>query len=234
MTLQEILALLMGKFSGTRKDGLMQMARMISLQCTTKEEAEELVNKLTDAQVSEFVKNYRADVDKEVNDGIQTNEANLRKKYDLKEKTVTNPNPEPGGSGGDNNNIADIIQAAVAEAVKPYATQIEAMKANEVSNARLQRLNEALSGCKDETFKAQTMKDFKRMSFADDAAFDEYLTEKTTDITTANQSYADTNMGRSGGAPLFSNKDNGGVSKAVADYVAAKNPANNQFSGKEL
>lgn len=231
MNIQELLALLTAKFSGVRKDGLMQLARVLALQCASKEEAETIINKLADAQVSEFVKNFRADVDKEVSDGVKTSEANLRKKYDFKEKT-TKTDPEPGGGGTEN--IADIVKNAVAEAVKPYADKIASMEADGINKSRLQRLNDALASCRDETFKAQTLKDFARMTFADDTSFDEYLTEKTTDITAANQSFADNNMGRSGGSPLFSNKSESGVSKAVADYVASKNPENNQFAGKEL
>lgn len=230
MTIQEILALLTAKFSGARKDGLTTLARTIALQCATIEEARTIVDKLTDAQVGEFIKNYRADVDKEVSDGVKTSETNLRKKYDFKEKSQTVT--EPGGGGLEN--LGDIVEAAVSKAVKPYADRIASMEADNVNKARLQRLNETLATCKDETFKAQTLKDFARMQFADDAAFDEYLTDKTTDITAANQSFANNEMRQSGGSPLFSNKSESGVSKAVADYVASKNPANNQFAGKEL
>ena len=229
MTLQEIIALLTNKFSGARKDGLTQLARGIMLQCATIEEARAIVDKLTDAQVSEFIKDYRAEVDKEVSDGVKTSETNLRKKYDFKEKTTVT---EPGGGGGDN--IAEIVKNAVDAAVKPYVDRIASMEAANVTKSRLDRLNEALASCKDETFKAQTLKDFARMKFDDDSSFDEYLTDKTADIATANQSFADNNMGRSGGSPLFTNKSESGVSQAVADYVASKKPENNQFAGKEL
>lgn len=231
MNIQELLALLTAKFSGARKDGLLQLARSLALQCATKEDAEAIIEKLTDAQVSEFIKNYRADVDKEVSDGVKTSETNLRKKYDFKEKTGATVT-EPGGGGADN--IAEIVKNAVDASIKPYADRIASMESDNVNKARLQRLNEALASCKDETFKAQTLKDFVRMKFGDDSSFDEYLADKTADIATANQAFADTNMGRSGGSPLFSNKEESGVSQAVADYVAAKNPANNQFAGKEL
>jgi hypothetical protein len=230
MNIQELLALLTAKFSGARKDGLTQLARVLALQCATKEDAEAIVEKLTDAQVSDFIKNYRADVDKEVSDGVKTSEANLRKKYDFKEKTGASVT-EPGGGGAD---IAAIVEAAVAKAVQPYADRIAIMESDNINKSRLQRLNEALASCKDETFKAQTLKDFARMKFDDDSSFDEYLTDKTADIATANQSFADTNMGRSGGSPLFSSKSESGVSQAVADYVASKKPENNQFAGKEL
>ena len=60
MTIQEILALLTAKFSGARKDGLTTLARTIALQCATIEEARTIVDKLTDAQVGEFIKIGRA------------------------------------------------------------------------------------------------------------------------------------------------------------------------------
>ena len=69
MNFQQILALLIAKFSGVRKDGLEQMARTLALQCTNEDEAKTLIEKITDAQVNEFVKEYRKIVDKEVSDG---------------------------------------------------------------------------------------------------------------------------------------------------------------------
>ena len=63
---ETILALLIAKFSGVRKDGLTALARSLALQCATEDDAKALVDKITDAQVNEFVKDYRADVDKEV------------------------------------------------------------------------------------------------------------------------------------------------------------------------
>jgi len=53
---EKILALLMTAFAGVRKDGLTQLARMLAIQATTDDEAKVLVDKLTKAQVDEFVK----------------------------------------------------------------------------------------------------------------------------------------------------------------------------------
>jgi hypothetical protein len=240
MTLQQILALLMAKFTGVRRDGLTQLARVILLQNATIEDAQSAVDKLTDAQVNQFIKDYRADVDKEVSDSNKTYDANLRKKYDFVDKN----NPEPGGDNhgnkdkkDDNNGNKDqatLIQEAVAAALKPIQDRLTQYEKADVDKSRLQKLNDALASCKNESFKAQTLKDFARMQFADDNSFNEYLTEKQEDIKGANQDFADTSMARSGGTPLFANKDTGGVSKAVADYVASKKPENNQFAGKEI
>ena len=228
---ETILALLIAKFSGVRKDGLVALARSLALQCTTEDEAKALVDKFTDAQVNEFVKDYRADVDKEVSEN-KTFETNLKKKFDLVQKT------EPGGKKNlkdtDTDDIAAIVKAAVDAAVAPLNDKLNGYEAKTIAETRLQALNEKLNGCKDENFKAQTLKDFARMNFKDDADFNEYLTGKEADIATANQNKADTDLSNSGGSPLFSQKEESGISKGVAEYVESLKPENTTFKGKEI
>lgn len=229
---ETILALLIAKFSGVRKDGLVALARSLALQCTTEDEAKTLVDKFTDAQVNEFVKDYRADVDKEVSESNKTFETNLKKKFDLVLKT------EPGGKKNpkdtDTDDIAAIVKAAVDAAVAPLNDKLNGYEAKTIAETRLQALNEKLNGCKDENFKAQTLKDFARMNFKDDADFNEYLTGKEADIATANQNKADTDLSNSGGSPLFSQKEESGISKGVAEYVESLKPENTTFKGKEI
>lgn len=229
---ETILALLIAKFSGVRKDGLVALARSLALQCTTEDEAKALVDKFTDAQVNEFVKDYRADVDKEVSESNKTFETNLKKKFDLVQKT------EPGGKKNlkdtDTDDIAAIVKAAVDAAVAPLNDKLNGYEAKTIAETRLQALNEKLNGCKDENFKAQTLKDFARMNFKDDADFNEYLTGKEADIATANQNKADTDLSNSGGSPLFSQKEESGISKGVAEYVESLKPENTTFKGKEI
>lgn len=231
MNFEQILALLMAKFSGVRKDVLTNMARNLALHVANEEEAKTLVDKITDAQVNEFVKEYRAVVDKEVSESNKTYEVNLRKKYDFTEKK----NPEPGGNpnqGG--SDIAEIVKQAVAAAVEPFKNELAGYKANEVAKTRLQVLTEKLNGCKNETFKAQTLKDFARMKFDTDEEFNEYLSEKVTDIAAANQSQADADLSASGGGSFFSQKEESGVSKGVAEFIKSQSAESNPFSGKEI
>ncbi len=229
---ETILALLIAKFSGVRKDGLAALARSLALQCTTEDEAKALVDKFTDAQVNEFVKDYRADVDKEVSESNKTFETNLKKKFDLVQKT------EPGGKKNqkdtDTDDIAAIVKAAVDAAVAPLNEKLNGYEAKTIAETRLQALNEKLNGCKDENFKAQTLKDFARMNFKDDADFNEYLTGKEADIATANQNKADADLSNSGGSPLFAQKEESGISKGVAEYVESLKPENTTFKGKEI
>ena len=231
MNYQQILALLVAKFTGVRKDGLEQMARTIALQCANEEEAKNLVEKITDAQVNDFVKEYRKMVDKEVSDSNKTFEANLKKKFDLVEKKKE-PEPKEEVNEPKEGDIAAIVAKAVAGAMQPLQERLDKYEKGEVGKSRLQALQDKLSACKDETFKAQTLKDFGRMS--SEEAFNEYLTEKEADIKTANQSLANETLSGAAGAPQFSQKNESGVSQAAAAYIASQKPDANSFSGKEV
>ena len=225
-----ILALLVAKFQGARKDGLNVLAGILALQASTEDEEKALVEKITDAQVNDFIKDYRKDVDKEVSESNKTFETNLRKKYDFKEKEV-----EPGNDPSKNpNDIAEIVKAAVAAAVKPFEEKLSGYETKNIADSRLAKLNEKLNECKDETFKAQTLKDFARMTFANDDDFTQYLNDKTADIATANQNMANAALGGASGKPLFAQKGDDGISKGVADYVASQKPEANAFTGKEV
>ena len=225
-----ILALLVAKFQGARKEGLNVLAGILALQASTEDEAKALVEKITDAQVNEFIKDYRKDVDKEVSESNKTFETNLRKKYDFKEKEV-----EPGNDPSKNpNDIAEIVKAAVAAAVKPFEEKLSGYETKNIADSRLAKLNEKLNDCKDETFKAQTLKDFARMTFANDDDFTQYLNDKTADIATANQNVANAALGGASGKPLFAQKGDDGISKGVADYVASQKPENDTSKGKEV
>lgn len=228
-----ILALLIAAFgnvTGVRKDGLTNLARGLSLQATNDEEAKAIVDKLTEAQVIEFCKGYRQDVDKEVSESNKTLEANIRKKFNIKDDIKT----EPGGDDDKKDDIAAIVKAAVDAALAPMKETIDGFKAKEVGKTRLQALEDALKDCKDENFKTQTLKDFGRMSFASDDDFNEYLSGKTADIKTANQRVADDAL-RGGGAPLFSQKEaETGVSKGVSEFIKSQSPEGNAFAGKTV
>ncbi len=225
-----ILALLVAKFQGARKDGLNVLAGILALQASTEDEAKALVEKITDAQVNEFIKDYRKDVDKEVSESNKTFETNLRKKYDFKEKEV-----EPGNEPSKNpDDIAEIVKAAVAAAVKPFEEKLSGYETKNIADSRLAKLNEKLNECKDETFKAQTLKDFARMTFANDDDFTQYLNDKTADIATANQNMANAALGGASGKPLFAQKGDDCISKSVADFVASQKPEASAFTGKEV
>lgn len=199
---EKILALLMTAFTGVRKDGLTQLARTLALQAADEEEAKALVSKLTKDQVDEFVKEFRADVDKEVTEGNKTYAENLKKKYDLVEKGGGDPGKDANPDKTDPTNIQDIIKAAVSEAVKPFQEKLAGLEQGQLQKTRLQTLNEKLSGCKDEAFKSRILKDFPRLKLDSDEEFNEYLTDLETDIVTVNQNVADAALVGQG-VPIF-------------------------------
>lgn len=232
MNYQQILALLQAKFAGVRKDGLAQLARMIALQVTSQEEAQALIDKLDVEKVTETVKDYHKDVDKEVSEANKTYEGNLKKKF----KFVELNDPTPADDPTKKTNPDDLqaaIKAAVAEVVKPLNDEIAALRGSKISESRLQMLTEKLGSCKDETFKAKVLKDFNRMSFTDDDAFNEYLTETETDIAAFNQDLANKGLGEQG-KPMFGQKNNDGVSSGVASFIQSQTEKENSLGGKEV
>lgn len=232
MNYQQILALLQAKFAGVRKDGLAQLARMIALQVTSQEEAQALIDKLDVEKVTETVKDYRKDVDKEVSEANKTYEGNLKKKFKFVELDDQTPADDPTKKTNPDD-LQAAIKAAVAEVVKPLNDEIAALRRSKISESRLQMLTEKLGSCKDETFKAKVLKDFNRMSFTDDNAFNEYLTETETDIAAFNQDLANKGLGEQG-KPMFGQKNNDGVSSGVASFIQSQTEKENSLGGKEV
>jgi hypothetical protein len=228
-----ILALLTAAFAGVRKDGLNQLARTLALQATTEDEAKALVGKLTKAQVDDFVKEFRAEVDKEVSDSNKTLETNLKKKFDFVEKKPA----EPGGDGsdpkgGDPNDIAAKLDA-MNKTMAALQTKLDKYEQGDVAKSRLQSLTDKLNDCKDETFKAKALKDFGRMKFDSDDEFNEYLTDTEKDIATANQNAADSALAGQG-KPLFGQTNDKGISTGVAQFIDSQKKDGNVLSGKEV
>lgn len=143
-------------------------------------------------------------------------------------------NNDDDDAGSNNNSVASLVEAALAKALKPLQDKLALYEKNDAAKTRLEALTEKLNGCKDEQFKTQTLKDFKRMSFESDDAFNEYLTEKASDIETANQNFANSKLA-GGNAPMFSQKEENGVSSAVAAFVKSKEKSeDDKFAGKKL
>ena len=199
-----ILALLVAKFPGVRKDGLNMLARLMALQMETEDEAKAAVERLTRDGVDAFVRDFRSDVDKEVSDGTRTFEENLRRKFDFVEKQSepradeVKPKADPSSKEGKRPNAEVDLQAvvanAVANAVRPLKEQLERYERGNVNQSRLQALTDRLNACKDESFRAKALKDFGRMTFDTEEAFNEYLTDTETDVADANKRMADAKL----------------------------------------
>lgn len=225
---EKILALLLAKFAGVRKDGLAQLAASLSLQAADESEATTLIEKITADKVNDFVKDWRKDVDKEVSTSTKTFETTLKEKYDMVEKKTDDKKVDTPAP----TDIAAIIAAEIAKAVNPLQQQLAGFRGQEITKTRLQTLESKLTDVP-ETFKSQKLKDFGRMNFETDEAFNEYLAEFETDVTAFNQEMADKGLAGHG-RPIMGGANKDGVSSSVASFIAAKTDDKAPLSGKEI
>lgn len=228
---QKLLELLNAKFlgKGTRKDVLAQLATAFSLQATTEEEAQALVDKLTDEQVTDFQKEYRSEIDSEISKATKT----ALEKAGKGSGGAPEPKPEEGEGNPEPTDIATIIANAVAKATTPLMEKINAIESGKTTETRLSQINDILKDAKDETLKNTISKNFARMSFENDESFAEYLTEIQTDVTTSNQTI--TNQGLTNHRPGFGDKTPEGVSSSVKSFIEqSTNTGGDNLGGKEI
>lgn len=238
---QKLLELLTAKFlsKGVRKDGLAQLAGSLALTVTTDEEAQALVDKIDEAQVTEFVKEYRKEVDTEVSNGNKTYETNLKKKFDFVEKKPADePNPPtppaPKTEGGPSD-MATLVANAVAAAVKPLTEQISAFKGAETAKTRFEKLEQTLKDAP-ALFKENTLKNFNRMNFENDEDFEAYVTETTEDLAKYKQDTADEGLRKFGNPGTVSSepkgKDMSNETKAYIEQQTGK--SSSDLGGKAV
>ena len=233
---QKLLELLTAKFLGkgtTRKDALARLASAFATQCTTEEEAQALIDKVTVEQVTDFEKEHRSEVDSEIAKATKTalENAGKGKGGEGSGEGNTEPKKEEGGNP-DPTDIASIVAAAIKEANAPLLQEIANIKAGKTAETRLSRMEEVLKDVNPE-LKAKTLKDFGRMSFENDDSFEEYLTETTTDIQTINQTII--NQGLSNHQPSFESKAPDGISSSVKDFITKSTATTDDgLSGKEI
>lgn len=239
---QKLLELLNSKYlgKGVRKDGIEQLANSLCMTVSTDEEAQALVDKLTDEQVTEFVKEWRKTVDSEVTKGVDTyksknpapagsGDPNPAPKPEVK-PDVTNPQPQ---------DIATIVKEAVSAAVEPFKSRLDTMDQNTIVSNRLKLFNEKIEKAPD-YFKEKALRDYNRMAFKDDEDFDAFIKETETDLSKVNQEIADQTNG--GFRRPFINTGNSNTQKeepsaAVKEYVAdqaAASKADNPLGGKTI
>lgn len=230
-TLEEILALLQAKFVGARKDGLEHLAGALLLQCSTKEEAQTIIDKLSDDKVKGFITDWRKKADAEISKATNTYETKLRDKYTLVEKKPV----EAGNDGGNDNQPAgitlDAISKLIEEKLGGVVTTLNAREAAKGFRATFEaELDKAeIKGRQREMM----MRNFDRAnSFKDADEFNTYLEEARGDISAIKQEAADAGLGTQA-KPIFGGVNKDGVSTAVADFLAASK-SENQLSGKEI
>lgn len=220
---EKILALLIAKFAGVRKDGLTQLAAALSLQFNTDDEAATFVGKITAEQVNTFVTDWRKEADSEISKANKTYEDGLKKKFDFVEKKAESDPEKMEQVKIDGPFDAKAIQSIVAEAVKavvaPLQQKIEAFESGNTTQSRKAFLEKELSDSPLK-FKEKVLKDFERMKFDNEDNFNAYLNETKEDVKALNQDLADQGLSAHGRPFRSSRQDDGKeVSSGVQDFI---------------
>ena len=231
--IQEILALLKAQFSGVREDGLKQLAAALSLQVETKEQATELVGKLTAEKVGKFVQDWRKDADAEINKANKTYENGLKAKYDFVEKNKQTPPPSTPPTTPPGSVTLEQIKELIQTELKGVQQSITDITGARVAADRETQFVAALdkAGIKGKT-RDLLLDGFKARTFKDDTAFNDYMTQQGTELAALAQEQADKGLLGSG-KPIFGAVNEQGVSAAVADYIASRQ-SGGTLTGKEI
>ena len=234
-TIEEILALLQTKFVGARKDGLEQLAGAIALQCTTKDEAQAIIDKLSDEKVKGFITDWRKKADAEISKATATHEKGLREKYDFSEKSAGGVGGGAGEGGGkqqpaDGELTLEAIGKLIDQRLEGVVTTFNAKEAAKGYRATFeQELDKA--GVKGRQ-REMMLRSFDRANtFKNADEFNAYLTEAQGDIDAIKQEQADAGLGGQA-KPIFGAVNKDGVSTAVEQFLTAKKE--NPLSGKEV
>lgn len=230
-----ILALLQSKFAGVRKDGLQQLAAVISVQVANEEEANEVVGKLTADKVSKFVTDWRKTTDAEIAKANKTHEDGLRRKYDFKEKEAPGE-PKPGEETPPTGGAltAEQIRAIVREENKTLRDEYASFRAEKTATTRREQFVAKLDAAKIEGKQRDLLlRNFDRVTFKDDDDFNGYLTEMQGDIDAIAQEQSDHDLNNHE-KPVFGAVNKDGISAGVADYIASQSESKPTLSGKEV
>lgn len=235
---EKILALLVAKFQGVRKDGLQQLAAALGLQVASEEEANQVVDKLTADKVSAFVTEWRRTADAEIKKANDTYEEGLRRKYDFKEKNTETPPADDTNKPTDGEAVTlDAISKLIDNKLKGVQDSITTLNADKVATSRREQFVAKLDEAKVEGRQREIMlRNFDRAktTFTNDDDFNSYMTEMQGDIAALQQERADSGL-QGHGKPLFGAVNKDGVSSGVADYIKERAESNNKtLTGKEV
>lgn len=232
---EKILALLVAKFQGVRKDGLQQLAAAIGLQVANEEEANQVVDKLTADKVSAFVTDWRRNADAEIKKANDTYEEGLRRKYDFKEKENPGRAAIPPTETGDAVTL-EAISKLIDDRLKGVQDSITTLNADKAATSRRKLFVAKLDEAKVEGRQREMMlRNFDRANstFEKDEDFNNYLTEVQGDIAALQQERADAGL-QGHEKPIFGAVNKDGISSGVADYIKTQTESNKPLTGKEV
>lgn len=185
---ESIKALLQSKFGGVQlsQARVDQIAKRLEGKVTTDEELETKLVALD--ELTPFAE-MRAEDDR-----ARSLQAELeRERAKSKSKDDDDKSKTDDKSKDDNNTPQP--DNAVLEAIKALTETVTALKGEKVVTDRKSQILAKLKDA-DEAYSAKVLRDFGRMAFNDDNAFNEYLTEVETDFTTHVQTAAESQLGK--------------------------------------
>lgn len=129
-------------------------------------------------------------------DRARTEEAERKKKEQQDNPTPKPSNDDPKPDPKTDSNQPDIAKI-VAAAIAPLVQEVASLKAGKVGDARKAQLETKLNGLEgvNPKFKATVLKNYGRMSFEDDEAFETFLSEVEEDAKEYVQAEANEGLG---------------------------------------
>ena len=218
MNYEQILALLVAKFQGTRKDGLEVLARALSQTTETIEEAQSVVDKMTPEKVASFIKDWRKSADTEIQKANQTYENGLKEKYEFVEKKTKPQTQTPPAGELTAEKIAEIVNAAVTKATAGISAKVDTITGAQLLASRKALLEGIFSDTVPEYYKKAILEGFEGRSFENDDAFTAYLNQQKENVAAFAKELAEKGLGEQP-APLFGKPGADGTSAAVATYI---------------
>ena len=225
---QFILTALQTKFPGVDAKILGRIAKKHAKTATgtTEADAKTIVDGITFQQVLDSHADYHA------TEAQKTAVANYESKHNIKDGKPVEPQqqgaqPQQGGQnqtagqqgGQQPEEKVPTWAQELMESNKALREKLDGYEAERTQNDRLARFRKAIEKAPDKV-KARYEKDFARLTFKDDADFDNYLVEIEPDITAIAEQV--TRKGASVGAPFGSQGSNTAASELVkARFEAA-------------
>ena len=219
---EQILALLVAKFQGTRKDGLEVLAQALSQTNETIEEAQAVVDKMTPEKVASFIKDWRKSADAEITKAKDTYKAGLEEKYTFVEKKKEEPGKQTPPAGEMTpEKIAEMVKAAVKEATAGITEQVAGITGAQLAASRKAQLEGIFTDAVPESFKKAILDGFEGRTFENDEAFNNYLGQQKESVAAFTKELAAKGLAGNA-APLFGKAGADGVSASVASYIQDK------------
>lgn len=206
MNQEEILGLLTEKFPQVSPAHLTPLATSLASQNPDSHQGQALVAKLTLEQIKDFV----------------PQEALNTEAFAHLASAVLTPSLE------------QLIQERIAREVETLEQRLSKFETTQRQQQRYSQLQEVLSGCEDQGFRQQSLRDFKRMQFASADDFAQYLQQKQQDVQQTNQLLANRNLSLQHPPYYAKDPQQTGVSSSVATFIQLQQGESIAFKGKEV